>query len=87
MAMKYAVDLAGLSAFAEHAAVMMLLNPVIEARQVVQTDRDLIAGGMAVVLECDEERAKAIMHVIRQRIGKHEIPFWKSSTGNSWTRI
>lgn len=85
--MKYAVDLAGLSAFADHPAVMMLLTPVIETMEIVRTDCDLIAGGMAVMMDCDEKRAKAIMHVIRQRIGKHKIAFWESSTGIGWKRI
>ena len=49
-----------------------LIAPVIRSRQIVDNEPGRFDGG-AVVLECDDERAKAIIDVIRMKYGKNEF--------------
>jgi len=44
-------------------------------------------AGAAIRLDCDEERAKAIVAVIRIATRKERLRCYKSETGNSWKRI
>lgn len=83
---RYAVDVAGLSAFTNH-PIMFMLAPVIKNRTIVRVDKSLAAGGAGVLLDCAPERAKAIIEVVRKKIAKHELAFYRSKTGNSWERI
>lgn len=44
--------------------------------------------GAAVVLECDDERAAAIVAVIRTKYGRHQVRCWQSKSGTgSWKRV
>jgi hypothetical protein len=39
-------------------------------------------------LECDEERATAIVEIIRKRFKKHELRCYRSKTGKGgWKRV
>ena len=49
----------------------MMLGPVTRSRYVIEAEKTI--DGSAVVLECDTERAKAIVDVIRMKYAKHEI--------------
>lgn len=83
----YAVDLAGLTHYAG-TPMMLLISPVIPNRQTVQVEKGIAAGGIGVVLECDEARARAIVEVA----GKLALAngavlyFYRSTTGNTWER-
>jgi len=50
----------------------MLLSPVTKSRMVVNPQPKMI-GGMAVVLDCERDRAKAIVEVIRMKYNKNKI--------------
>jgi len=52
-----------------------LLGPVIKSGKTVEAERGKLDGG-AVVLECDDDRAKAIVEIVR-----------KSKNGKNWKRI
>jgi len=44
--------------------------------------------GAAVVLECDEERAAAIVAVIRTKYKRNQIRCWQSKSGaSSWKMV
>jgi hypothetical protein len=49
-----------------------MIAPVIRSRQIIEAEKGRI-GGMAVVLDCPEERARAIIEVIRSKYGKNEF--------------
>lgn len=49
-----------------------MIAPVIRSRQIIETEKGRI-DGMAIVLDCPEERAKAIIEVIRSKYGKNEF--------------
>ena len=53
-----------------------MIAPVIQSRQLVDREKGRI-DSMAVVLECDETRAKAIVDVIRMKYGKNEFRCYK----------
>lgn len=61
-------DLSGVDDF----ALPFLIQPVTKARQLFNAEPDRI-DGYAVVLECDRERALAIVEVIRMKYGKSKI--------------
>ena len=50
----------------------MLLYPVIKGRTIINAEPKRI-DGHAVLLDCDRERALAIVSVIRMRYGKNKI--------------
>jgi hypothetical protein len=53
-----------------------MIAPVIKSRQLVNVEKGRV-DGYAVVLECDETRAKAICDVIRMKYGKNEFRCYK----------
>jgi len=49
-----------------------MIAPVIKSRQLVDVEKGRV-DGTAVILDCPEERAKAIVEVIRNKYGKNEF--------------
>ena len=49
-----------------------MIAPVIRSKQIIETEKGRI-DGMAVILDCPEERARAIIEVIRRKYGKNEF--------------
>jgi len=49
-----------------------MIAPVIRSRQIIEAEKGRI-DGMAVILDCPEERARAIIEVIRSKYGKNEF--------------
>lgn len=49
-----------------------MIAPVIQSRQIVNIEKNRV-DGHAVVLDCPEERANAIIEVIRMKYGKNEF--------------
>jgi len=49
-----------------------MIAPVIKSRTLYNAEPGRV-DGMAVILECPEERAKAIIEVIRMKFGKNEF--------------
>lgn len=85
----YAVNLADLTAV-DAIVSQMLIAPVL-SKTVVNAETDgagaYTVDTSACVLDCDEERAKAIIHISRKRYKRHALRFYHSTTGNSWKRI
>ena len=64
-----------------------LVAPVTANQVVVETKRDEFAGN-ALVLECDEERAAAIIAVIRLKHPRNVMRCYTSKTGRGgWKRV
>ena len=82
----YAVNVADWHDYRDDVGLKVLLQPVIPGRQMVIAEKDR-ADGMALVLECDDERASAIVALIRKRYEKHALRCYWSKTGNSWRRV
>lgn len=49
-----------------------MIAPVIQSRQIINVEPGRV-DGVAVVLDCPEIRAKAIIEVIRTKYGKNEF--------------
>ena len=62
-----------------------LLGPVLQGRQIIEAEKSL--DGQAVLLECDCQRAQAIVNLIRTRYGKNLFRFYTSKTGKAWKRV
>jgi hypothetical protein len=89
--MPYAVNLAALTSVRvrEDFILQMLLKQVIdlEPGHEIQCMPDKVAAiGVGVPFTCDEERAEAIVRVIRQRYRHEELPIYYSKTGRSGWR-
>lgn len=83
--MKYAVNVADMAKLGLVAEI--LVAPVVPQRLVVETSKARF-DEMAVVLECEEERAKAIVEVIRLKFRPREMRCYQSSTGRGgWKGI
>ena len=83
----YAVNLADLSntEVGRDFCLGMLLKPVLGTRPVEAEKR---FDGHAVLLECDEERAAAIVEVARKHYKRWQLRFYRSKTGNGgWRRV
>lgn len=83
---QYAVNVADLTRFAQAplSPVMLLIQPVL-SRQIVQAERQRIDGD-AAILACDEERALAIVELIRRRVPKHQLRIYHGA-GRTWRRL
>lgn len=56
----------------------ILIAPVTPNRTIIDAEPGRM-DGMAILLECDEERAKAIIDVIRIKHEKHDIRCYKNN--------
>ncbi len=64
-----------------------LVSPIVQNRIIVNAEEGVIDGG-AIVLECDEKRAKGIVDVIRIKYHKNELRCYeRNSNGKTWKRI
>jgi hypothetical protein len=52
--------------------IAMLISPVTKGRDIINVDPKHV-DGMALLLDCDRERAEAIVQVIRMRYKKNQI--------------
>ena len=82
--MMYAVSLVDITRPENIIMAQILIGPV--RGEVFDAEPGQWAAA-AIKLDCDEERAKAIIGVIRQKKRKHELRCYESKTGNSWKRI
>lgn len=81
--MPYAVDLAGLTTIRVRGdfVLKMLLASVLDMTNPVECQPSKMAG-VAVPFTCNDERAEAIILIIRQRYRHDELPIYHSRTGN-----
>jgi hypothetical protein len=89
--MPYAVNLAALTTIkARNDFVLkMLLKEVLdlEPSHLIESDTDKIVGiGVGARFACEEDRAAAIVAIIRQRYEHYELPVYYSKTGNGGWR-
>lgn len=81
----YAVSIAGGCVRSNVLAWNLLVKPL--AGQVVEPQADAITES-AVVLDCDEERAAAVVALIRMRCKRAQWHCWYSKTGNGgWKAV
>lgn len=82
----YAVNAADLTLADNAILAMFLIAPVCQNRTLVDAEPKRI-DGMAVLLECGDERAEAIVHTVRLKRQKHELRIYQSKTGKNWKRV
>jgi len=76
---------AGAQGTATNLVMRILIAPVTESRIVVVAERGKVAGD-AIVLECDDERAEAIVEIIRKKYKKHELRCYRGKS-KTWRRV
>jgi hypothetical protein len=89
--MPYAVDIAALTSLRvrNDLVLQMLLKQVIDLDPAHAID-DPSSGGItkAALFTCDEERAQAVVTVIRKRYAHYELPLYYSKTGKGgWKSV
>lgn len=86
--MHYAVNACDLAVLKDHWPLHMLISPVINRDiEHVECEPQKIAG-MGFILDCDQERAEAIIEVVRMQYPRHALRFYQSTTGKgSWRRV
>ena len=80
---RYAVNLADLSCQKLSLFVAVLIAPVAGEPVDVWADR---VDGILLPLECDQERAEAIVAVIRQKYDKNHVRVYCNS-GKAWKPV
>ncbi len=85
--MRYAVNLADLSTFKQRGdiGVEFLVVPVIQSGLTVEINKRRV-DGVAVILDCDEERAEAVVAVLRKKLARNVLRCYKSKTGRGGWR-
>ena len=76
----YAVNVADLTTLDD--ITLWLFTPVIQGKKTIVAEPNRIDGS-AVILECNEERATSIIHVVRL---KNKIRFYKR-TKTKWVKV
>lgn len=85
--MYYAVNLADWVAKKNDVGLNILLSPVTARRETVNAETKRF-DGTAVFLECSEERADAIVKVIREKFDRNRMRCYRSKTGRGgWKRV
>lgn len=84
---QYAINVADLTRFAQQgplSPVMLLVRPVM-TKNIVQAEGRRWDGD-AAVLDCPDERALAIVEIIRRKIPKHQLRIYHGA-GRTWKRV
>ena len=83
---RYAVNLADLSQKANQVVVTCLVKPVMGGTVVVRPRQ---VDGVAVLLDCGDERAAAIVEVIRLKLRRHEMRCYvrKTDRAKTWKAV
>ena len=62
-----------------------LFAPVLGSRQIVNAEKGMVDGS-AVVLDCDDERAKGMIWLVRRKYSKNLFRIYESKNGKTWKR-
>jgi len=81
---QYAINIADLTR--DPIMASLLIGPVTAAHLIVRAEPNA-ADGHAVILECDQQRAKAILDVIRMRYDKATVRCYRQGPRGGWRRI
>jgi hypothetical protein len=86
--MVYAVNIGDFITLAKSdAALRFVIGPLIDPSAVIEVERGRI-DGFGAILDCSEERASAIIEIVRKRRKKYQFRFYQSETGEgSWVRV
>ena len=85
--MKYAINLADLTAWQQHRPNHPMLF-LVRDKLGEGVDIDAKVDGVAVVLACPEEQAQVITELLRKNLKRHELRMYRSKTGNGgWKAI
>ena len=85
--MPYAVNLADWAAHKDDIGLSILLRPVVDSNGGTVIVNTHCYDGVGVPLACDEERAEAVVAVIRKRYATHIVRCYYSKTGHDeWKR-
>lgn len=83
----YAVNMLDWLSFKDDIGISILLHPVTDARETVECEKGR-TDGTGICLECDDERAAAIVEIARKKYKRHELRFYRSKTGKGgWKRV
>ena len=81
--MRYAINISDL--IDVPMATFLLSQDVVPDRIIVDAEKGQIDGS-AIMLQCDEHRARAIVEVIRMNCKKHQLRCYKAEH-STWKRI
>ena len=81
--MRYAINISDLTGMSM--ASFLLPHDVIPDRIIVDAEKGMFDGS-AIMLQCDEERAKAIVDIIRMNCEKNKLRCYKAEH-STWKRI
>lgn len=84
--MPYAINLIDWAAKKDDFGLVLLLRSVIDRDSRIETNPRRI-DELALRLSCDEERAEAIVEIIRLKYERHQLRCYHSKTGRSWKRV
>ena len=82
----YAVNVADMTTTDNAILAMFLIGPMCQRRTTINVEPKRI-DGMAVLLECNDEKAQAMLRIVRLKRKKHEFRFYHSKTGKNWKRV
>jgi hypothetical protein len=84
----YAIHLADLLlVLRDEFALRTLLKPLVENQHLVEVTPGMF-DGVALVLNCDDERAAAVVKVIRLRYRRDQVRCYRSTSGRgSWRQV
>lgn len=88
---RIALNVADLTRYGDDVAVSLMIAPVIQSRQIVNVNPRVLDEG-AVILECPNERAQAIVTWIRRALDiKHKVTYpcraYQEGAGGGWSKL
>lgn len=83
----YAINISDWSTLRDDFTLKIVLLPVVpEDSETVEAEKGRV-DGLALKLDCDDERGEAIVWVVRKKYERHELRMYHSNTGGSWKRV
>jgi len=83
--LKYAVNICDLYRFKDNFFLQLLILPVVQTGKTLQCEKSIDSIGLSI--DCDDERAQAIIELIRKKFKRYELRCYCSRCGNSWKRV
>ena len=84
----YAFNLSDWTAHREDVILTMLLANVIPDRITVNVEPGSQVDGAGVIMQCDEDRAAAIVEIVHKKYHRNLMRFYRRKEGNeTWKRV
>lgn len=86
---RYAINLADMMhGTTDVRVIKIILADTLVPAQIIECEPGKMVDGNAVLMQCDDERAKGMIAIIRRKMHRNKFRIYeRQGNGNTWKRI